>query len=45
MEGITFHWVQEEATEMEETPVQNIQVSGERRKKNNQYVQYIRTGR
>ena len=33
MEGITCHWVQEEATEMEETPVQCIQVGGERRKK------------
>ena len=33
MEGITCHWVKEEATEMEETPVQNIQVGGERRKK------------
>ena len=32
MEGITFHWVQEAATEMEERPVQNIQVRGERRK-------------
>ena len=45
MQGTTRLWGQEEATEMEEKGVVNPQVSGERRKKNNQYVQYIRTGR
>ena len=45
MEGTNRHWGQEEATDMEEKLVVNLQISGEIRKKTNQYVQSTRTGR
>ena len=46
MEGTTRHGGQEEATDMEEKLVVNLQISGEiRKKKTNQYIQSTRTGR